>query len=70
MTAISEPVAAVQTVRNTGVIVAVVVVCVVVLVALALLITLYLKKSLVRRGKLYMDAISVSVSASSCMSAL
>ena len=49
-----------QTVTNSGVIIAVVIVVVVVVIAIALLVGFYLKKNLVYRGKLYMDAISVS----------
>ena len=52
--------ASTQTVTNSGVIIAVVIVVVVVVIAVALLIGFYLKKNLVYRGKLYMDAISVS----------
>ena len=52
--------ASTQTVTNSGVIIAVVIVVVVVVIAVALLVGFYLKKNLVYRGKLYMDAISVS----------
>lgn len=59
VTNVSSPPAAITQTNNTGVIIAVVVVVVVIVIAIALVVGIYLKKNLVYRGKLYMDALSV-----------